>query len=363
MQHPILPYTRHLSKQIMIGGIPIGNGAPVVVQSMTTTKTHNVEDTLAQIEALHHAGCQIVRLAVPDIKSAEAIKEIKQHSTIPLVADIHFDYKLALKSIENGIDALRINPGNIGKDEHVVTVVKACQEKNIPIRIGVNSGSIEKHILEKYKGPTPEAMVESALYHVLLLEELNFTMIKISLKSSNVIQTIQAYQLLAQRCNYPLHLGITEAGSIKQGTIKSSVGIGTLLALGLGDTLRVSLTADPVDEIPVAIGILHSLNLYKNKVEIISCPSCGRTDIDLFPLVEKVENYFKDIHLPITVAVMGCVVNGPGEAKHADIGIAGGKDKGIIFKKGVVIRSVRGNDNLFPAFKEELDILLASLSQ
>jgi (E)-4-hydroxy-3-methylbut-2-enyl-diphosphate synthase len=343
---------RKQTKKVKVGNVFIGGDSSVSIQSMTNTDTRDVEATLDQIKALYNAGCEIVRCAVLDIEAAEAIKEITKQSILPVVADIHFDYRLALKVIENGVAGLRINPGNIGSEDRVKLVVEAAQKKNIPIRIGVNSGSLEKHILEKYKEPTAEALVESALGHVRILENLNFTDIVISIKSSNVQTMIEAYRLMSTKCNYPLHLGVTESGTPFRGTIKSSIGIGTLLAEGIGDTIRVSLTSDPVEEIKVAKEILKALNLRKGGVEFVSCPTCGRTQIDLINIAQQVEKRLEGINKDIKVAVMGCVVNGPGEAREADIGIAGGKGEGIIFKKGVVIKKVKEEDLVEELMKE-----------
>ncbi len=329
-----------MSRQIHVGPVAIGGGAPVSIQSMTNTPTHDVAATLAQIRALAAAGCEIVRLAVPDMAAAEAIGALKAESPVPLVADIHFDYKLALKAAEQGIDKIRINPGNIGAPERVEAVAKACAERGIPIRIGVNGGSLEKNLLDKYGGPTPEALVESALGHAALLERYNFHDICISLKSSNVSTTMKAYRLMAEGYDYPLHLGVTEAGTPELGIIKSAAGIGGLLALGIGDTFRVTLTADPVEEIAVAKRILRAVGLRKDGPDLIACPTCGRTKIDLIPMARRVEELLKDVKKPITVAVMGCIVNGPGEARHADVGIAGGMGEGVLFKKGEIIKKV-----------------------
>ncbi len=346
---------RRKTRVVHVGPVAIGGDNPIVVQSMTNTDTRDVEATLAQIARLHAAGCEIVRLAVPDREAAEALKAIKAQSPIPLIADIHFDSRLAVMSLEAGVDALRINPGNIGYSQDTTRVVDAAKARKASIRIGVNSGSVERPFLIHYGGPTPEAMVGSALDHIRMLEDRGFEDIKISLKSSSVTDTIAAYRLLAEHCDYPFHIGVTEAGTPRRGAVKSAVGLGTLLWLGLGDTLRVSLSSDPVEELPVAWEILRSLGLRKRGPEIISCPTCGRTEIDLLGLVEAVEDHLKNETAPITVAVMGCVVNGPGEAREADIGIAGGRDKGSIFRKGEIIRTVRGNDALLPAFLEELD--------
>lgn len=340
------------TREVTVKNVKIGGNSEVVIQSMTNTDTRNVEETLKQIRTLYNAGCQIIRCAVLDMEAAESLKEITAQSPIPVVADIHFDYRLALKSIENGVSALRINPGNIGSRERVEMVCRAAKEKNIPIRIGVNSGSIEKEILEKYKVPTAEGLVESALKHVKILEDLDFHDIVISIKSSNVPMMIEAYRLMSSKCNYPLHLGVTESGTVFKGTIKSSVGIGTLLAEGIGDTIRVSLTSDPVDEIKVAKEILKSLGLRKGGLEFISCPTCGRTQIDLIGIAEEVEKRLENINKDIKVAVMGCVVNGPGEAREADIGIAGGKGEGIIFKKGKIIKKVKESELVDELMKE-----------
>lgn len=347
---------RKKTREVTVKNVKIGGNSEVVIQSMTNTDTRNVEETLKQIRTLYNAGCQIIRCAVLDMEAAESLKEITAKSPIPVVADIHFDYRLALKSIENGVSALRINPGNIGSRERVELVCRAAKEKNIPIRIGVNSGSIEKEILEKYKVPTAEGLVESALKHVKILEDLDFHDIVISIKSSNVPMMIEAYRLMSSKCNYPLHLGVTESGTVFKGTIKSSVGIGTLLAEGIGDTIRVSLTSDPVDEIKVAKEILKSLGLRKGGLEFISCPTCGRTQIDLIGIAEEVEKRLENINKDIKVAVMGCVVNGPGEAREADIGIAGGKGEGIIFKKGKIIKKVKESE-LVDELMKEIDSL------
>jgi (E)-4-hydroxy-3-methylbut-2-enyl-diphosphate synthase len=351
---------RKQTRLIHIGKVAVGGQTPVSVQSMTNTKTDNVPASVAQIRSLINAGCDIVRLAVPDMDAAKALKEIKQEvPDVPLVADIHFDYRLALAAIESGVDALRLNPGNIGAKENVIAVVKAAQKRQIPIRIGVNAGSLDKQLLTKYGGqPTPEAMVESALQHVRILEDLQFYDIKISLKAHDVPMTLKAYQLMSEAVDYPLHLGITEAGTAKSGVIKSSVGIGALLAQGIGDTIRISLTGDPVEEVRVANEILKSLGLREYGPTLVSCPTCGRTNIDLAPIAEAVEKRIAGLKQPLTVAVMGCVVNGPGEAKQADIGLAGGKGEGIIFRKGEIIRKV-SEEELLPAFYAELDKLIA----
>jgi (E)-4-hydroxy-3-methylbut-2-enyl-diphosphate synthase len=330
---------RRKTKQIQIGNVKIGGYAPISVQSMCNTDTRDVKKTLDQINELASAGCEIVRLAVLNKDAASAIKDIVAKSQLPLVADIHFDYRLALTCIENGIHALRINPGNIGQREHTVKVVEAAKNHNIPIRIGINGGSLEKEFAQMDL-PLHEKMVLSALRHLEILEDLNFYDTKISLKSSDVITTIEAYKLMAQKVDYPLHLGVTEAGTLKSGLIKSSVGIGSLLSLGIGDTIRVSLTENPVEEVHAGFGILKSLGLREKGINFISCPTCGRTQIDLIGLAKQVEEKFKNLNIPITIAVMGCPVNGPGEAKHADFGIAGAIKEGYIFKKGEIIARV-----------------------
>lgn len=329
-----------MSRVVKVGNFLIGGGNPVVIQSMTNTTTSNVEATVAQIKKLESAGCQMVRMTINNEEAAKAIGEIKKRVNIPLCADIHFDYKLALLAIENGIDKLRINPGNIGSDENIKAVVEKAKERNIPIRIGVNSGSIEKHILEKYGKPTADGMVESAMYHINLLEKNGFEDIVISLKASNVKMMVDAYRKISKLVDYPLHLGVTEAGTAFQGTVKSAIGIGSLLVDGIGDTIRVSLTEDPVEEIKVAKEILKVLGLIDAGVEIVSCPTCGRTEIDLIGLAKKVEKEFENEKRKIKIAVMGCVVNGPGEAREADYGVAGGKGVGVLFKKGQVVKKV-----------------------
>ena len=349
---------RKQNRQLKLGSVRIGGGAPIVVQSMTNTDTRDVEATLGQIKRLHDAGCEIVRVAVPDETAARALRVIHDASLIPVIADIHFDYRLALMALEAGLEGLRINPGNIGERKNVEMVVDAAKARGAVIRVGVNSGSVEKRLLEQYGGPTPQAMVESALGHVRILEEHGFYDTKISIKSSSVLNTIECYRLLSQRCDYPLHLGVTEAGGVLRGAIKSSVGMGVLLSEGIGDTLRVSLTAAPEEEMTVAWELLRALGLRQRGPEIISCPTCGRTEIDLIGLAQEVERRLRTENAPIKVAVMGCVVNGPGEAREADLGMAGGRDKGIIFRKGEVIRSVRGQEALLAAFMEELDKLL-----
>ncbi len=334
---------RRKSKQIAIGNIKIGGDAPISVQSMCNTDTRNVEQTLDQIGELAAAGCEIVRLAVLNKDAAAAIKDIIAKSPVPLVADIHFDYRLAIQCIENGIQALRINPGNIGKREHTIKVVEAAKSHQVPIRIGINAGSLEKEFAE-LDLPLEDKMIKSAMRHIEILEDLNFYDIKLSLKSSDVMTTIRAYQKAAELIEYPLHLGVTEAGTLKSGLIKSSVGLGTLLSQGIGDTIRVSLTENPVEEVEAGFGILKSLGLRQRGINFISCPTCGRTQIDLIGLAKKVEERFKNLDLPITIAVMGCPVNGPGEAKHADFGIAGAIKEGYIFKKGEIIARVPESD-------------------
>ena len=347
---------RRNSRKVKVRDIYVGGDAPITIQSMTNVRTSNVNEVLAQMNELHKAGCEIIRCAVLDMNDAEAFKEITEKSPMPVVADIHFDYKLALKAIENGVSALRINPGNIGGIDRITKVAEACKAKNIPIRIGVNSGSVEKDILKKYGKPTAEGLVESALRNVKILEDLDFFDIVISIKSSNVQMMIEAYRLIADKCDYPLHLGVTESGTVFKGTIKSSVGIGTLLAEGIGDTIRVSLTSDPVEEIKVASEILKSLGLKKSGVEFVSCPTCGRTQINLIKIAEEVEKKLENCKKQIKVAVMGCVVNGPGEAREADIGIAGGRGEGIIFRKGEIVRKVK-EDQLIDALMEEIEKL------
>lgn len=332
------------TKKLKVGNLYIGGDSPITIQSMTNTDTRNIEETVKQILELENASCEIIRVAIPDIDAAEAIKEIKNKIHIPLVADIHFDYRLALKAMENGVDKLRINPGNIGSEDRIREVVKAANYYGVPIRIGVNSGSLEKDILNKYKRPTPEALVESALKNAELLEKFSFSDIVISVKSSNVRETIESYRLLSKMTNYPLHVGVTEAGTIYGGTVKSAIGIGSLIIDGIGDTIRVSLTDNPIEEIKLAQEILKACGIRSFGVEFISCPTCGRTSIDLIGLAKKIENELRHIQKPIKVAIMGCVVNGPGEAREADIGIAGGKNEALIFKKGEIIKKVKEED-------------------
>ena len=348
---------RRPTRQIHVGKVAIGGGAPISVQSMTNTKTTDTEATVAQIRALQAAGCDIVRLAVPDMEAAKNLGNILRQVTVPLVADIHFDYKLALEAIHQGIHALRLNPGNIGGEEKVRAVVEAAKEAGIPIRIGVNAGSLDKKFLMTYGGVTPEALVESAMEHVRILEALDFHDMKISLKAHDVPLTIAAYRLMSQTVDYPLHLGITEAGTVNTGIIKSAVGIGALLAEGIGDTFRISLTGDPVVEVRVANEILKSLGLKEYGPTLVACPTCGRTSIDLPAIAAQVEEKLRDIEEPIEVAVMGCVVNGPGEARGADVGIAGGNGEGLIFRKGEIVRKVPEADLVNELFQEIDQIL------
>jgi len=331
---------RKKTRKVRVGDIYIGGDAKITVQSMTNTDTRDVEATVNQIKMLEDIGCDIIRVAVVDQEAAEAIKEIKKSIKIPLVADIHFDYRLAISSMENGSDKIRLNPGNIGDRERVRKVVEVAKSRQIPIRIGVNSGSLEKNVIEKYGGITPEAMVESALQHVRILEELDFYDIVISLKASSVTMTIAAYRLMSEKTDYPLHIGVTEAGTVFKGTIKSCAGLGCLLAEGIGDTIRVSLTGDPKEEVLVGHELLRALGIEKGGIELVSCPTCGRCQIDLIGIAEKVEERLEGLDKNIKVAIMGCAVNGPGEAKEADIGIAGGKGEVLLFKKGVIVRKI-----------------------
>lgn len=347
-----MKYTRRKTREINIGGVKIGGENPIAIQSMCNTDTRNASETVEQIKRLEEAGCEIIRVAVPDMEAAEAVREIKNKINIPLVADIHFDYRLALKCMDNGIDKIRINPGNIGSEDRVRQVADMARKNHIPIRIGVNSGSLERHLVEKYGGVTPEGLVESALGHVKLLEENNFCDIAISIKASNVPFSIEVYDLLSNTVDYPLHVGITEAGTVWRGTIKSAVGIGAILSMGIGDTIRVSLTGDPVEEVYAAKEILNDLRLRSFGVEFISCPTCGRTSIDLIRIANEVEERVKNINKNIKVAVMGCAVNGPGEAREADIGIAGGNGEGLIFKKGRILRKVPENKLIEELMKE-----------
>lgn len=346
-------YTRNQTREVKVKDVVIGGGNPIVIQSMTNTKTQDVDATVAQILALEEAGCQIVRVAVPHEEAAKAIEKIVPRIHIPLVADIHFDYRLALMAIENGIDKLRINPGNIGNEERVRQVVEKAKAYKIPIRIGVNSGSISKANLQKYGGVNAQSIVESASEHIRILEDLDFRDIVVSLKASNVPLALESYITFAERYNYPLHVGITEAGTLYKGTIKSSVGLGAILSRGIGDTIRVSLSDEPIKEIECAQNVLQSLGLGQYGVEIISCPTCGRTEVGLIELANRVEAATKGLNKKVKIAVMGCVVNGPGEAREADIGIAGGKGEGLIFKKGEIIKKVK-EEELFDAFMDEL---------
>jgi len=344
---------RDHTKVIQIGDRVMGGGNPILIQSMTNTKTEDVEATVMQIQRLAAAGCDIIRCAVPTMEAAEALEKIRKRITIPLVADIHFDYKLAIAAIKHGADKIRINPGNIGSKERVKAVVAAAKERNIPIRVGVNSGSLEKELVLKYHGVTAEGIVESALDKVHIIEELGYDNLVISIKSSNVLMCAKAHELIAAKTNYPLHVGITEAGTLYSGNIKSAAGLGIILSQGIGDTIRVSLTGDPLEEIKSAKSILKVLGLRKGGIEVVSCPTCGRTQIDLIGLADAVETMVQDIPLNIKVAVMGCVVNGPGEAKEADIGIAGGKGEGLLIKKGEIVKRVP-EEQLLEVLKEEL---------
>ncbi|MFT9487499.1 MAG: flavodoxin-dependent (E)-4-hydroxy-3-methylbut-2-enyl-diphosphate synthase [Tepidibacillus sp.] len=347
-------YRREATRPVYVGNVQIGGQSDVVIQSMATTDTRDIDATVSEIERLAEVGCQIVRLAVINEDAAKAIEQIKKRSPLPLVADIHFDYKLALIALESGIDKIRINPGNIGSIEKVQKVVEACRARNVPIRIGVNSGSIEKEILNKYGHPTAEGLVESALKHVEILEQLDFYDMVISLKASNVPMMIKAYHLMAEKRNYPLHVGVTEAGTIFSGSIKSAVGIGSVLSSGIGDTIRVSLTGEPTEEIKVAKEMLKSLEIRTNEPEIISCPTCGRVQIDLISLANKVEDAIQKIGQPLKVAVMGCAVNGPGEAREADVGVAGGHGEGLIFRNGEIVRKVK-EEELFEELMKEIE--------
>lgn len=348
---------RRKTRQIQVGSVKIGGGAPVSVQSMTNTKTQDAQATLAQIRRLADLGCDIIRCAVPDQEAALALKDITAGSPIPVIADIHFDYRLALQAIESGVDGLRLNPGNIGGPDKVRAVVEAARTRHLPIRIGVNAGSLPRDLLEKYGHPTPEALVEAAWRHIHILEDMEYGNIKVSLKCHDVLLTLAAYRLLASQCDYPLHVGITEAGTVHSGLIKSAVGIGALLAEGIGDTIRVSLTGDPAEEVKAGFEILKSLGLRQHGATLISCPTCGRTSIDLEKLAGQVEAHLAGIKEPITVAVMGCVVNGPGEAREADVGIAGGKGEGLVFRRGEVLKKVPEED-LIPSLFVEIDKIL-----
>lgn len=345
---------RKITKEVHIGNKVIGGNNPILIQSMTNTKTENVEATVEQINRLEQAGCDIIRCAVPTMEAANALAEIKKQIDIPLVADIHFDYKLAIAAMENGADKIRINPGNIGSADRVKAVIDVAKERNIPIRVGVNSGSLEKNLVEKYHGVTAEGIVESALDKVKLIEDMGYDNLVISIKSSDVMMCVKAHELISKQTDYPLHVGITESGTIISGNIKSSIGLGLILGQGIGDTIRVSLTGDPLEEIKSAKLILKTLGLRKGGIEIVSCPTCGRTQIDLIGLANKVENLVTSYPLDIKVAVMGCVVNGPGEAKEADLGVAGGKGEGLIIKHGEIFKKV-SEDELLAALKYELD--------
>ena len=345
--------TRERTKVVQIGNVKIGGGNPIAIQSMTNTKTEDVDATVAQIHALEKAGCEIIRCAVPTIEAAEALGKIKKQIHIPLVADIHFDYRLAIAAIENGADKIRINPGNIGDASHVQAVVDKAKEHGIPIRVGVNSGSLEKNLVEKYGGVTAEGLVESAMDKVHMIEEMGYDNLVVSIKSSDVLMCVKAHELIADQCKYPLHVGITESGTLLAGNIKSSIGLGLILHQGIGDTIRVSLTGDPTEEIKSAKLILKTLGLRKGGIEVVSCPTCGRTKIDLIGLANQVEQMVADIPLDIKVAVMGCVVNGPGEAKEADIGIAGGIGEGLLIKKGEIVKKVK-EDELLETLRWEL---------
>lgn len=349
-----MSYERRLSREVSVGSLKIGGNNPISIQSMTNTDTRDAKATIEQIKRLEEVGCDVVRVAVPDMEAAKNIGEIKKNVNIPVIADIHFDHRLALEAIEQGVDGVRINPGNIGSIEKVKMVVNKCKEKNLKIRIGVNGGSLEKELLEKYGSATAEALVESALGHVKILEDLDFCNIVISLKSSDIYKTIEAYELISKKVDYPLHIGITESGSVKKGTIKSSIGVGALLLKGIGDTIRISLTGDPTEEVIVGKEILRSLDLLNDKIKVISCPTCGRCNIDLISVVNEVEEKINKVDKDMTVAIMGCAVNGPGEAKEADIGIAGGKGEGLLFKKGEIIRKIKG-DNLVEELLNEID--------
>lgn len=347
---------RSKTRPVRVGNLTIGGSNELFIQSMTTTKTHDVEATVKEIHRLEEAGCQIVRVACPDERAANAISEIKKRINIPLVVDIHFDYKLALKAIEGGADKIRINPGNIGRKEKVEAVVKAAKERGIPIRIGVNAGSLEKRILEKYGYPTADGMVESALHHIRILEDLDFHDIIVSLKASDVQLAIEAYEKAARTFDYPLHLGITESGTLFAGTVKSAAGLGALLSKGIGNTLRVSLSADPVEEVKVARELLKVFGLSSNAATLISCPTCGRIEIDLISIANEVEEYIQSIKAPIKVAVLGCAVNGPGEAREADIGIAGARGEGLLFRKGKIVRKVP-ESIMVEELKKEIDAI------
>lgn len=344
---------RSKTKEVQIGNVKIGAGNPVAIQSMTNTKTEDTAATIAQIQQLEHAGCEIIRCAVPTMEAAEALREIKKSISIPLVADIHFDYRLAIAAVENGADKIRINPGNIGSRERIQAVVDCCKERKIPIRVGVNSGSLEKELVEKYGGVTAEGLVESARNQVSLIEDMGYDNLVISIKSADVLMCIRAHELIAGKTPYPLHVGITESGSVYSGSVKSALGLGAILYQGIGDTIRISLTGDPVQEVQAAKLVLQTMELRKGGIRVVSCPTCGRTQIDLIALAGRVEEMVKDFDLDIKVAVMGCAVNGPGEAKEADIGIAGGIGEGLLIKKGQVVKKVP-EDKLLETLRQEL---------
>ena len=350
---------RRTTRQVTVGNLAIGGGAPITVQSMLNRPAQDISGSVAQAVALEQAGCEIIRAAVPTLEDVGLIEALKREVSCPIVADIHFDYRIALACVAAGVDKIRINPGNIGSDERVKAVADACRTANIPIRIGVNSGSVEKEILAKYSGPTPEALAESGLYHASLLEKFDFTDIVISAKSSRVEDTYYANRLLAEKCDYPLHLGVTEAGTLRSGLIKSAAGVGGLLLAGIGDTVRISLTDDPLEEVAAARTLLQSVGLRGEGATLVACPTCGRTKIDLIGLANRVEQYLSTCTMPIRVAVMGCVVNGPGEAKEADIGIAGGDGCGVLFKKGEIVRKVE-EEKLFDALIEEIELMKQS---
>ncbi len=345
---------RKKTKKIHVGAVPIGGGSPIAVQSMTKTDTRDIHTTVKQIRFLESKGCEIVRIAIPDREAAESLGTIRKAVALPIIADIHFDWKLALESLRQGVDGLRINPGNIGARWKVEEVIAVCRDRKIPVRIGVNAGSLSQKLLKKYKHPTPHALVHSAAEHIDILESLRFKEIKVSLKASNVPTTVDAYRLFSKQFSYPVHIGISEAGPLQTGTVKSSVGLGLLLSEGIGDTIRVSLTADPGEEVRVAYEILKSLNLREKGVNVVSCPTCGRCEFDIQSIASAVESNLEHISRPLTVAVMGCIVNGPGEAREADVGIAGGKHKGILFKKGKIVRRVHRR-NLLKELMREID--------
>lgn len=361
-ERAVAMYHRTETRPVRVGDLTIGGNDQVIIQSMTTTKTEDVEATVAEIHRLEEAGCQIVRVACPNMRAAEAIPEIKKRIHIPLVADIHFDYRLALKAIEGGVDKIRINPGNIGKRERVEAVVKAAKDKGIPIRIGVNAGSLEKRILDKYGYPTADGMVESALYHIGILEELDFHDIVVSMKASHVPLAIEAYEKAAEAFNYPLHLGITESGTLFSGTVKSAAGLGAILSRGIGSTIRISLSADPVEEVKVARELLKSFGLVSNAATLVSCPTCGRIEIDLIKVANEVEEYIANLQVPLKVSVLGCAVNGPGEAREADIGIAGGRGEGLLFRHGKIIRKVP-EETMVEELKKEIDKMAEEYAQ